>query len=71
MSSYLECTPQFQNSLREVAGTEGRRAFSLDINNIHVNAVNHGIDARVYLAAILGTWWAKSTSQGFRMPAIS
>ncbi len=54
VSSYL----QFRESnipewdfVREVSVRSGC-GILLDVNNIHVNAVNHGIDARQYLAAI-------------------
>ncbi len=54
VSSYL----QFRESnipewdfVREVSQRAGCKIL-LDVNNIYVNAVNHGIDARQYLAAI-------------------
>jgi uncharacterized protein (UPF0276 family) len=57
VSSYL----QFRHStipewefLAEVASRSGC-AILLDVNNIHVSAVNHGFDALTYLAAIPAT----------------
>jgi uncharacterized protein (UPF0276 family) len=56
VSSYLEYASTHiaeWEFVREVAQRSGA-GILLDINNIHVNAVNHGIDARTYLEAIPG-----------------
>jgi uncharacterized protein len=54
VSSYLEfrhsTIPEWE-FLSEVACRSGC-AILLDVNNVYVNAVNHGFDARVYLAAM-------------------
>ena len=54
VSSYLEfhhsTIPEWE-FLAEVAHRSGC-AILLDVNNVYVNAVNHGFDARAYLAAM-------------------
>lgn len=54
VSSYLEfhhsTIPEWE-FLAEVARRSGC-AILLDVNNVYVNAVNHGFDARTYLAAV-------------------
>jgi uncharacterized protein len=54
VSSYLEfehsVIPEWE-FLREVAARSGC-GILLDVNNIYVNAVNHGFDAQIYLDAI-------------------
>ena len=54
VSSYLafaEATIPEWEFVSEVAARTGCKLL-LDVNNIHVNAVNHGFDADVYLSAI-------------------
>ncbi len=54
VSSYLqfrESTIPEWDFVREVAARAGCKIL-LDVNNIHVNAVNHGFDAQTYLDAI-------------------
>ncbi|HEX9391536.1 MAG TPA: DUF692 domain-containing protein [Usitatibacteraceae bacterium] len=55
VSSYLEFAdstiPEWE-FVREVAQRAGCRIL-LDVNNIHVNAVNHGFDALAYIDAIV------------------
>ncbi|MBL8521511.1 MAG: DUF692 domain-containing protein [Betaproteobacteria bacterium] len=56
VSSYLEfaaSTIPEHEFVRAVAERSGAQIL-LDINNVHVNVVNHGLDARAYLAAIPG-----------------
>lgn len=68
VSSYLEFTasdiPEWE-FVREVAQRSGA-GILLDINNIHVNAVNHGIDARTFLAAIPGDLVGEIHLAGFQ-----
>lgn len=68
VSSYLEYAsstiPEWE-FVCEVAARSGA-GILLDINNIHVNAVNHGIDARVYLAAIPGDLVGEIHLAGFQ-----
>ncbi|HXZ48601.1 MAG TPA: DUF692 domain-containing protein [Usitatibacter sp.] len=54
VSSYLE-VPASEMPEWEFLAAVARRSgcgILLDVNNVHVNAVNHGFDARAYLAAI-------------------
>ncbi len=54
VSTYLEFTDSAMPEWEFVTQVVRRSgcALLLDVNNIHVNAVNHGFDARGYLAAI-------------------
>jgi uncharacterized protein (UPF0276 family) len=49
--AFAESTLPEWEFVAEVARRSGCQLL-LDVNNIHVNAVNHGFDARAYLAAI-------------------
>ncbi len=68
VSSYLEFTastiPEWE-FVREVAQRSGA-GLLLDINNVHVNAANHGIDARAYLEAIPGALVGEIHLAGFQ-----
>jgi hypothetical protein len=54
VTTYLELADSTMSEWEFVAEVARRSgcALLLDVNNIHVNAVNHGFDARDYLAAI-------------------
>jgi uncharacterized protein (UPF0276 family) len=68
VSSYLEYASTHiaeWEFVREVAAKSGA-GILLDINNIYVNAVNHGIDARASLAAIPGDLVGEIHLAGFQ-----
>ena len=67
VSAYLRFTSDAMAEWEFVAAVAKRTGCKLlfDVNNVYVNAVNHGFDPRVYLAAIPGEAVAEIHLAGF------
>lgn len=67
VSAYVRFSDDVMSEWEFVAAVARRTGCKLllDVNNIHVNAVNHGFDANAYLAAIAGDTIAEIHLAGF------
>jgi uncharacterized protein len=67
VSAYLRFTSDAMAEWEFVAAVAGRTGCKLlfDVNNVYVNAINHGFDPRIYLAAIPGEAVAEIHLAGF------
>jgi uncharacterized protein (UPF0276 family) len=67
VSAYLRFNSDAMAEWEFVAAVAGRTGCKLlfDVNNVYVNAINHGFDSRVYLAAIPGDAVAEIHLAGF------
>jgi uncharacterized protein len=67
VSAYLRFTSDAMAEWEFVAAVARRTGCKLlfDVNNVYVNAINHGFDPRVYLAAIPGDAVAEIHLAGF------